>query len=37
MKREFGLIIKMPTEQASQEGSKERNSKIGKLVSKWAL
>ena len=37
MKKEFGLIIKMPTEMASQEEIEERKSKFYNLLATWAL
>lgn len=37
MKKEFGLIIKMPTEQASPEEIEERKSKVAKLLNKWVM
>lgn len=37
MKKEFGLIIKMPTEQASPEEIEERKSKVAKLLDKWVM
>ena len=37
MKKEFGLIIKMPTEQASPEEIEERKSKFYNLLAKWAF
>ena len=37
MKKEFGLIIKMPTEMASQEEIEERKSKFYNLLATWAF
>ena len=37
MKKEFGLIIKMPTEMVSQEEIEERKSKFYNLLAKWAF
>lgn len=37
MKKEIGLIIKMPTEQASPEEIEERKSKVSKLLKKWTM
>ena len=37
MKKEFGLIIKMPTEMDSQEEIEERKSKFYNLLSTWAF
>ena len=35
MTKEIGLIIKMPTEQASPEEIEERKSKFYNLLAKW--
>ena len=37
MKKEIGLIIKMPTEKASQEEIEERKSKFYNLLATWAF
>ena len=37
MKKEFGLIIKMPTEMASQEEIEERKSKANNLFKRWTF
>mgnify|MGYP004513423539 FL=1 len=37
MTKEIGLIIKMPTEQASPEEIEERKSKFYNLLAKWAF
>ena len=37
MKKEFWLIIKMPTEMVSQEEIKERKSKFYNLLATWAF
>ena len=37
MKKEIGLIIKMPTEIASQEEIEERKSKFYNLLATWAF
>ena len=37
MKKEIGLIIKMPTEQASPEEIEERKSKFYNLLARWAF
>ena len=37
MKKVFGLIIKMPTEMASQEEIEERKLKFYNLLAKWAF
>lgn len=37
MPKEIGLIIKMPTEQASPEEIEERKSKFYNLLAKWAF
>lgn len=37
MKKEIGIIIKMPTEQASPEEIEERKSKFYNLLAKWAF
>ena len=37
MKKEFGLIIKMPTEMVSQEEIEERKSKFYNLLATWAF
>ena len=37
MKKEFGLIIKMPTEMDSQEEIEERKSKFYNLLATWAF
>ena len=37
MKKEFGLIIKMPTEQASPEEIEERKSKFYNILATWAF
>lgn len=37
MKKEFGLIIKMPTEQASKVEIEERKLKFYNLLAKWAF
>ena len=37
MIKKIGLIIKMPTEQASKVEIEERKSKVGKLLNKWVM
>ena len=37
MTKKIGLIIKMPTEQASPEEIEERKSKFYNLLAKWAF
>ena len=37
MKKEIGLIIKMPTEQTSLEEIEERKLKANNLLAKWAF
>ena len=37
MTKEIGLIIKMPTEQASPEEFEERKSKFYNLLARWAF
>ena len=37
MKKEFGLIIKMPTEKASQEEIEKRKSKFYNLLATWSF
>ena len=37
MTKKIGLIIKIPTEQASKVEIKERKSKVGKLLNKWVM
>ena len=37
MTKEIGLIIKMPTEQASPEEIEERKSKLNNLLKRWAF
>lgn len=37
MKKEIGIIIKMPTEQASPEEIEERKSKFYNFLAKWAF
>ena len=37
MTKEIGLIIKMPTEQASPEEIEERKSNVAKLLNKWVM
>ena len=37
MKKEIGIIIKMPTEMASQEEIEERKSKFYNLLATWAF
>lgn len=37
MKKEIGIIIKMPTEQASPEEIEERKLKFYNLLAKWAF
>lgn len=37
MTKEIGLIIKMPTEQASPEEIEERKSKFYNLLARWAF
>lgn len=37
MKKEIGIIIKMPTEQVSPEEIEERKSKFYNLLAKWAF
>ena len=37
MKKEIGLIIKMPTEQAPLEEIEYRKSKLYNLLAKWAI
>ena len=37
MKKEIGIIIKMPTEQASPEEIEERKSKFYNTLARWAF
>ena len=37
MKKEIGIIINMPAEQASPEEIEERKSKFYNLLAKWAF
>ena len=37
MTKKLGLIIKMPTEQASPEEIKERKTKLYNLLARWAF